>query len=112
MNEFKNYTRNPTQVSARIYEPGDEDGFMVDRKNGKQAVVEKDDKSYEKYAERMDYSTVAPYVFTATGPALIYPDSYVIFDRTTGRKAVMDRDEFQALHTEGELDESRIITLN
>jgi hypothetical protein len=112
MSDFKHYTRNPSQVLARLYEVGDEDGFIVDRNNGKQDVVEQDDKSYQKYVDRLDYIKVTPYIYTELGPALIYPNSYVVIDGTIGQKTVMMAAEFEALHMEGRLEKPRIITLS
>lgn len=109
MSGFKKFTRNPLQVLAKIYEPGDEDGFLVERSNGKQAVVTREDKNYDKYTERCDFLEIVPYIWTESGPSLIFPDSYVVIDMTTSAKTAMDASTFERLHTEGDLSAPRII---
>lgn len=94
--KFKPYVRREAHVHAKRYEPGDEDGFIADRANGKAMVITKDSKHYEKYAERLDYDTIVPFLYTPSGPLLILPQNWIVVDTALESPMVYNEEEFNA----------------
>ena len=93
---YKQYTRRETQAQCKRYEPGDEDGLIVERSNGKQEPIMAGSKHYEKYAERMDYDSVAPFVYADSGPLFIGPHDWIVMLDGTQMKKVIGHAEMVA----------------
>lgn len=88
------YRRKPVSVKAKPYEVGDEDGILVTRFKGKVEPVNRFDKHYPTYQERIDFITHMPYIDTPTGPLYIERGDMIVICPEEGRRYVEPGETF------------------
>ena len=104
-NEYATYVRRSDQVRAKKFALGDEDGLLVSCFKNKQKIVDKADKHYQKYTDRVDYDEVAPFLYTPNGPLLLFPDTWIVIDISLQTPSVYTSEAFSRVFQ----DEGRVV---